>query len=100
MGFRRGVRNYVSRDTVLANRANNWTASVTPPADERPYQVASERKGFSRQFSSGTMCDNVAPHAWSPRIYQHDVRREVDKQAGIELNVCVNDSDFQDAVLE
>ncbi len=36
MEFRRGVRNYVSRDTVLANRVNNWTASVTPPDDKRP----------------------------------------------------------------
>ena len=35
------------------------------------FNPASERKGFSRQFGSGTMCDNVAPHAWSPPNFPH-----------------------------
>jgi hypothetical protein len=34
------------------------------------------------------------------RAHQHNIRRQVDKQAGVEFNVCVNGSDFEDAILE
>jgi hypothetical protein len=36
------LRNYAFRNTVLAQRVNNWTASVTPPADERPHRALLE----------------------------------------------------------
>jgi hypothetical protein len=49
---------------VIAKRANNWTASVTSPADERPYRFS--RAVRPEWMPSAAFMDSLAKHAVPP----------------------------------
>lgn len=46
-----------------ARRATSWKSFL--------FNLISENKGAKEEFGGGTMCNDVAPHAWSPHDFPH-----------------------------